>query len=125
MERNENERNEEEIIKNFYEAFFIINPNINLFKLDKTVKELENTINSRAKNILEIDHIGVKQLAYAVKGQNHGYYIYIPFKLEDTEENIINKIQLIQNKIKQDNNIIKYIVVRTSEEELNAKKGYY
>jgi len=91
-----------------YDAIFII-------KNDDNIENIISTINYFVKEnciILKKEKIGLKRLAYEIKGEKQGYYYFINFKTLTNQDNIVNKIKENINTI---HNVIKYQIIKNDE----------
>ena len=75
-----------------YEAIIILNPNLSS-KVDSFIKDFEKLLNTNSFNILKIEDIGRRQLAYSINNHNKGHYLLFniegdPIKLIELENNI-------------------------------------
>ena len=92
-----------------YDAIFIIKND------DKIIEDIITTINYLVEEnckIIKKEKIGIKKLAYEIKGEKQGYYYFINFKTLSDKDNIINIIRAKMNTI---NEIIKYQIIRNEE----------
>lgn len=93
-----------------YEAIFIIKND------DEIIKDIITTINYLVEEenckIFKEEKIGLKKLAYEVKGEKQGYYYFINFETLSDEDNITNTIRAKINTIHE---IIKYVIIRSEE----------
>lgn len=93
-------------MENNYDAVFII-------KNDDSVEDIISTINYFVEEnckILKKEKIGLKRLAYEIKGEKEGYYYFVNFKT--LTNNTINKIEKNINTIHK---VIKYQIFRNDE----------
>ena len=91
-----------------YEAVYILKPDCTAKNISNIQKELLEEI--KQENILKIEHIGIKKLAYEIKGNNEGYFITLYLKMKPEKRPIIEKI------FRKNENIIKFILMKISEE---------
>lgn len=93
---------------NKYESIIIVNPKLN----EKQQNEIENKykkIINKNGNVISIENIGKKRLAYEVKKNKEGIYIEINFTSE------ASFIAELERQYKIDENVIKFIVIRKEE----------
>ena len=100
-------------MKQKYEAIFIIRCNEDSKKLEETIEKINNIVISNSFNIYYKEKKGEKKLAYEVKGEKEGVYYYIKF---ETSEKINNKLEEIKTKINTIEDVLKYIIIKLSEE---------
>lgn len=93
---------------NKYESIIIVNPKLN----EKQQNEIENKykkIINKNGNVISIENIGKKRLAYEVKKNKEGIYIEINFTRE------ASFIAELERQYKIDENVIKFIVIRKED----------
>lgn len=93
---------------NKYESIIIVNPKLN----EKQQNEIENKykkIINKNGNVISIENIGKKRLAYEVKKNKEGIYIEINFTSE------ASFIAELEKQYKIDENVIKFIVIRKED----------
>ena len=93
---------------NKYESIIIVNPKLN----EKQQNEIENKykkIINKNGNVISIENIGKKKLAYEVKKNKAGIYIEINFTSE------ASFIEELERQYKIDENVIKFIVIRKED----------
>ena len=91
-----------------YEAIIILNPNLSS-KVDNFLKDFEKLLKDNSFNILKTEDIGRRQLAYSINNHNKGHYLI--FNLEG--ESL--KLSEIENKIKYNETIIRYLFISVKE----------
>ena len=90
------------------ESIIIVNPKLN----EKQQNEIENKykkIINKNGNVISIENIGKKKLAYEVKKNKEGIYIEINFTGE------ASFIAELKRQYKIDENVIKFIVIRKED----------
>lgn len=100
-------------MKQKYEAIFIIRCNEDSKKLEKTIEKINNIVISNSFNIYYKENKGEKKLAYEVKSEKEGVYYYVKF---ETSKKINNKLNEIETKINTIEDVLKYIIIKLSEE---------
>ena len=91
-----------------YEAIIILNPNLSS-KVDNFLKDFEKLLKDNSFNILKTEDIGRRQLAYSINNHNKGHYLI--FNLEGDSL----KLSEIENKIKYNETIIRYLFISVKE----------
>ena len=89
---------------NKYESVIITKPEITLPEIIKVTNMVEGLV-----NVIRSDEIGIKKLAYEVKGNKEGYFII--FYLEENLE----KISELEKYYRNEDLILKYITVRNDD----------
>ena len=92
-----------------YESAIIVKPEIVDKKLKKFIEKVTTKLSEKTK-VTEIKELGLRRLAYTIRGNNEGYYVFHEFEIADNEDNkaIIKKIE---KYLKTQEEIIKSIVV--------------
>ena len=91
-----------------YEATIILNPNLSS-KVDNFLNDFEKLLKDNSFNILKIEDIGRRQLAYSINNHNKGHYLI--FNLEGDSL----KLSEVENKIKYNETIIRYLFISVRE----------
>ena len=91
-----------------YEATIILNPNYSS-KVNDFLKDFEKLLKDNSFNILKTEDIGRRQLAYSIHNHNKGHYLI--FNLEGDSL----KLSEIENKIKYNETIIRYLFISVKE----------
>ena len=91
-----------------YEATIILNPNLSS-KVDNFLKDFEKLLKDNSFNILKTEDIGRRQLAYSINNHNKGHYLI--FNLEGDSL----KLSEVENKIKYNETIIRYLFISVKE----------
>lgn len=84
-----------------FESVIIIKPEIE----EKAIAAIVAEVNKKVKN-LKVEEIGLKKLAYEVKGNKEGYYLLFNF------EDIAEKVAMLEDYYRQEDNILKFITIR-------------
>ena len=91
-----------------YEAIIILNPNLSS-KVDNFLNDFEKLLKDNSFNILKTEDIGRRQLAYSINNHNKGHYLI--FNLEGDSL----KLSEVENKIKYNETIIRYLFISVKE----------
>jgi small subunit ribosomal protein S6 len=103
-----------------YEVMFIVRPDLADEDMDKLVSTLESNVATAGGTITNTERMGKRRLAYEVRGFGDGQYIL--FHVEGPGA----AIKEIERRLRVTEQVIKFITVRTDEEEqrLNKVKAY-
>lgn len=93
---------------NKYESIIIVNPKLNEKQQNEIEDKYKKIINKNG-NVISIENIGKKKLAYEVKKNKEGIYIEINFTSE------ASFIAELERQYKIDENVIKFIVIRKED----------
>lgn len=92
-----------------YEAIFIIKEDCDEKKI---MNEIDNVVTEEKGKIYRKENLGLRKLAYEVKGYRNGYYYLINYEMLGNNKNSISKIEKQINTIEE---VIKYIIIRNDE----------
>ncbi len=104
-------------MKRFYECTFIVNPGLDDGQIENTVKMAEDTIVKNGGEIVNIEQIGRRRLAYPIAKKHNGFYITVEF---EAEGRIIEKVERF---LTLDENVMRYLTVSLDHRELDAKRN--
>lgn len=92
-----------------YETILIVRPNANEEMITGIVDKITKTITEGQGSLLKVDKWGLRKLAYTVKKEKQGYYIYIEYcTLPDT-------LFELERLLSIDENVIKLMTVKLEE----------
>lgn len=92
-----------------YETIFIIRPNLGEDEINAIIERTSGIITNFTGTTLNVDKWGVKKLAYLVKKENQGFYVY--YEYAGTPEAVAE----IERLSRIDDKIMKYLTVKTQE----------
>ena len=93
---------------NKYETFFLIKDDTMEEQRNKIIDTIKDYIITNGK-ITKIDSLGVKKLAYEVRGYKQAYYYIIEFDNESKNVSELERIYRITDEI------LKFIVIRKED----------
>ncbi len=99
-----------------YEVMFIVRPDITDEDLDKLVANLETNVTSAGGRVAHVERMGKRRLAYVVRKFQDGQYVL--FQIEGPG----SAIKEIERRLRVTEQVIKFITVRTDEEEQRLDK---
>lgn len=94
---------------NRYETVFIINPQVEDTGVKALIEKFSNLINNDGK-VVEVNELGIKKLAYAIKKHSEGNYVVINFEANPELIKELERIYRITDEV------IKFIVIRKDED---------
>ncbi len=100
-----------------YQSVLILKPDIDEVRVAEALEEIGEFIKSNGGVCLKIENWGKKRLAYRVKKNRFGIYLNLYHTLESA------KVSDLENKYKLYSLIIKYMVVRLEDDELERALG--
>ncbi len=100
-----------------YQSVLILKPDIDEAGVAEALEKIGEFIKSNGGACLKIENWGKKRLAYRVKKNRFGIYLNLYHTLESA------KVSDLENKYKLYDLVIKYIVVRLENDELERALG--
>ncbi|MEN3033715.1 MAG: 30S ribosomal protein S6 [Aquificaceae bacterium] len=82
-----------------YESVVVFKPTLGDEEIKARVEDIQGFVDKNGGKILSVEEWGVKQLAYPVKGFNHGRYIV--FHISSDNSQLINELDF-QYRINED-----------------------
>jgi small subunit ribosomal protein S6 len=92
-----------------YETIFIVRPNIAEDEIEAITSKTTSIIEGDDGTILQIDHWGLKKLAYLIKKESQGYFIYIDYA------GVPASVAEIERIFRIDDRILKYLTVKLAD----------
>jgi len=93
-----------------YETIFILRPNIGEDEITKIIESTQQIIIDAGGTIIELNRWGMKKLAYLIKKESLGYYVYCDYA------GVPEAVNEIERKFRIDDAVLKYLTVKTSED---------
>ena len=82
---------------------------------DESIKKMEETIISNNGDVLNVESMGKRSLAYPIKKNNEGIYFCINFQIDE------NKVKDLESTISLDQSIIRFLLVKASNKKSKCK----
>lgn len=92
-----------------YETIFILRPNVGEDEINKVVDSTTQIILNEKGTILELNKWGMKKLAYLIKKESLGYYVYCDFAGTPAA------VAEIERKFRIDDSVLKYLTIKTAD----------
>ena len=99
-----------------YELMYILSSAVSDNDAPSISAEIEKFITDNGGKLISTEMLGKKKLAYPIKKTRNGFYILSTFNLEGA------KIGPLENKIRSQEAIIRFLVVNLEEQERRAAK---
>ena len=99
-----------------YEVMYIVNPDTADDKIAKLNEAVENLIKKEGGNVVKIDDIGRRRLAYPIEKKKEGYYVL--FEIEGTGQEIAE----LERRMRVNDMIIRFMTVRVDEDRKSADR---
>ena len=97
-----------------YESIFIISPNLSDDETNAIIKKMQDVVAKQGAEMLKFEDWGKKKLAYEIKKQKRGHYVFFQFKGAPAA------VAELERTYKLTDAVIKFITVRL-EKELRVK----
>lgn len=89
-----------------YEVTYIVDSSLENTAIEATAKKYQNILTEAGCEIVAVDEMGLRQLAYPIKRRHSGVYYCVEFKTAATE--IIGKAEL---QMRRDDSILRFLTV--------------
>lgn len=99
-----------------YEVMFIVRPDVEDADIDKIIETFSGYVTNGGGTIKSTEKMGRRRLAYTVQKFNDGFYILL---IVEAPANLIAEIE---RRLRVSEQVIKFITVRTDEEEKRVNK---
>lgn len=94
-----------------YEAIFIIK-NSDKENIEEIKRKINTIVKQEYCEIFHKEDIGLRRLAYDIKGEKEGYYYLLRFEVRQDAVNVIGDIETSINTIEE---VMKYLVIRMED----------
>lgn len=99
-----------------YEVMFIVRPDMEEADVDKLIAGLEQTITQGGGSVKSTDKLGRRKLSYLVRKFSDGNYVLLIIEADG------KLVAEVERRLRVTEPVIKFITVRTDEEEKRANK---
>ena len=101
-----------------YETVFILTPVLSEQQAKDTVEKFSSLITAQGAEIVNLENMGLRQMAYPIQKKSNGYYVMIEFKSEPSF------IKTLEVEYKRDERIIRFLTTALDKfaVEYNAKR---
>ncbi|QEE27489.1 30S ribosomal protein S6 [Terriglobus albidus] len=99
-----------------YEVMFIVRPDVQEEDLDKLIEGFSGTVTSNAGEVKSVEKMGRRRLAYVVRKFQDGQYILMNVAADG------KLIAELERRLRVTEQVIKFITVRTDEEDKRLAK---
>jgi small subunit ribosomal protein S6 len=104
-----------------YELIFILRPGLGEEEINTVVDYMNQIILSENGTIIDLNKWGMKKLAYTIKKEIQGYYVFCEFAGAPAA------VAEIERKFRIDDAVLKYLTIKTADamtaEEIQAAIG--
>jgi len=91
-----------------YETIFILRPNVGEDEIIKVIESTTQIILKEKGTILEMNRWGIKKLAYLIKKESLGYYVYCDYAGTPAA------VAELERKFRIDDSVLKYLTIKTA-----------
>jgi small subunit ribosomal protein S6 len=99
-----------------YEVMYIVRPDVEEADLDKLIEGFEKNVTDGGGEVKSTEKMGRRRLAYTVRKFNDGFYILMTILAEGS------LVGEIERRLRVSEQVIKFITVRTDEEDKRLAK---
>ncbi|MGO4209839.1 30S ribosomal protein S6 [Terriglobus sp. 2YAB30_2] len=99
-----------------YEVMFIVRPDVQEEDLDKLIEGFSGTVTSNGGEVKSVEKMGRRRLAYVVRKFQDGLYILMNVAADG------KLIAELERRLRVTEQVIKFITVRTDEEDKRLAK---
>jgi small subunit ribosomal protein S6 len=91
-----------------YETIAILRPNAGEEEINKVIETTTQIINDEQGTIIELNKWGMKKLAYLIKKESLGYYVFFDYAATP------DAVTEIERKYRIDDVVLKYMTIKTA-----------
>ncbi|MEW5977129.1 MAG: 30S ribosomal protein S6 [Acidobacteriota bacterium] len=99
-----------------YEIMFVTAPNLPEDELDKIVSQIEGTVVAMQGEVVSVEKLGRKKLAYPVRKFEEGQYVL--FVINGGGETV----KELERRLKVTDSVMRFVTVRTDDAEKRVEK---
>jgi len=99
-----------------YEVMYIVNPDTDLERIGKLNEAVGKLIEKEGGEVVRMDDIGIRNLAYPIMKKNQGRYVL--FEINGSGQEILE----LERRMRVNDMIMRYITVRVDEDRKKADK---
>jgi len=99
-----------------YEVMYIIDPDTPGERVEKLNEAVGNLIEKEGGEIVRMDDIGMRELAYPILKKTQGHYVL--FEIKGSGQEILE----LERRMRVNDMIIRYVTIRVDEERKTAEK---
>ena len=92
-----------------YETTYILRPNLGEDQFTEIIERTNAIITDDGGSVIEVDRWGIKKLAYEIKKESQGYYVYMSYAAHGR---IVNEIERI---FRIDDRLLRYLTIKLAD----------
>ena len=97
----------------FYETTYILHSALQEGRLNDIVSAIKNKVKTLGAEILYSDNWGRKKLAYLINKEKYGTYIFLQFKIQNSD-----KLTELNSEFEHNPNILRYLSIKIDEQDV-------
>lgn len=92
-----------------YETIYILRPSLNEEQINTIVDNSNSIISNSNGKIIELDRWGMRKLAYPIKKELQGFYVFCDYSTEP------EAVAEMERKFRIDDAVLRYMTVKTAD----------
>jgi small subunit ribosomal protein S6 len=104
-----------------YETIYILRPTLSEDEINTIIDNTNSIIGTDNGQLISLDKWGLRKLAYLIKKESQGFYIYFDFATDP------KNVAEMERKFRIDDTVMKYMTIKLAdsitEEEIEAARG--
>jgi len=92
-----------------YETIYILRPSLNEEEINTVVDNTNGIITESDGKIIELDRWGMRKLAYPIKKESQGFYVYCDYS------GAPEAVSEMERKFRIDDKVLRFMTVKTAE----------
>ncbi|MCK6601328.1 MAG: 30S ribosomal protein S6 [Bacteroidetes bacterium] len=101
---------------NRYETTFIINAAIEENMIEETITKIADVVKEHNSEILKLDKVGRKRLAYPIQKKHSGYYVTMEYTSDPSS------VAIIERALQLDDYVLRYLTVLIDKKILGQRE---
>jgi len=101
----------------FYETTYILHPALQEGRLNDIVKTIQKKAEALGAEIIYSDNWGRKKLAYLIDKEKYGTYIFLQYKLSES-----NNLKELSSEFEHNPNVLRYLNIKIDKEDVFETK---
>ncbi len=101
----------------FYESIFVVRPSLTDEDTQKIIEKMKGVVEKSGATVLRSENWGKKKLAYEVKRERKGTFIYLHFKSDG------GVVSDLERSYRLEDSVIKFLTVRLQQEAVQRPAG--
>jgi small subunit ribosomal protein S6 len=100
------------MVNNFYEKILLLLPTLSEEEVREIINKISSVITENGGEVLKIENLGKKKLAYKLNKQSMGYYVLFIFKAPS------KVIKTMEEFYKVYDPVFKYMIIKLNKEQI-------